>query len=163
MLSTETDHKVVGNILCSPLKIEKSVKRTPKSVKLKKVKRKDVKLLSPKSPILNISNKRQKKVTEKQRHLVSTIKDEPSVVSKLINIFERKPQSMNCLESNSELLKKSDTNCIKEGSVKNAFELLMLQNGTDCKARTPKGKSIKRLDQRKTTSSQKKISTWVKK
>ena len=114
-------------------------------------------------PIHNIRSKQKPKVNEKQRHLVSTNKDEPNVVSKFINAFERKPESMNCFESNNEILKKSDTKCIKEGSVRNAFEILMLQKGVDYKTKTTKGKSIKCLDQRKTTFSQKKIGMWVKK
>ena len=94
---------------------EKSVKRSPKSVKRKQVKRNDINLSSTKSPRCNIRVKQQLKVTEQQCHLVSTNQNESNIVSKLINAFERNPESMNCFKPKDDRIIESDRKCIKEG------------------------------------------------
>ena len=47
----------------------------------------------------------------------------------------------------------NDLNCIREGSVKNAFELLMTkgQKGVDTLTKPPRRKYVKRLESGKTT------------
>ena len=56
-----------------------------------------------------------------------------------------------------------DLGCIKSGSVKNAFDLLMLNKGGDTPSKTPRKKNLKRLDKRQITSGQKKLDNWVEK
>ena len=113
-------------------------------MKRKKVKRKDIKLLSPKSPRCNIRFKQNIKVTEQQRHQVSTNRNEYTIVSKIINTFERNPESINCFKQNDDKTIESDRKCIKEGLVRNAFDLLMLQKGVDSKSKTPEGEKCEK-------------------
>ena len=119
--------------------------------------RKEIRLKSPKSQKILTTSSAQK------RHLVSTDQVEQSVVSKLINVFERNKDPLDCFNVTDIKKTVSDQKCIKEGLVRNAFELLMLQKGDNNKSKTPKGKSVKRLENKKTTSSQKRIDDWVRK
>jgi len=80
----------------------------------------------------------------------------------LIDVFERNQDGLNCVDVKDTKKTVSDQKCIREGLVRNAFELLMLQKGDNTKSRTPKGKNVKRLENGKTTSSQKKIDKWVR-
>ena len=147
----------------SPLRKVKSVKSSPKSVKRGTVLRKEIRIKSPKSPKCIIRHSIQTTSRVHQRHLESVNQVEPGVVSKLINVFEQNRDGLNCFNVKDTKKTVSDQNCIREGLVRNAFELLMLQKGDNTKSRTPKRKNVKRLEHGKTTSSQKKIDKWVKK
>ena len=69
---------------------------------------------------------------------------------------------MNCFTVRHKNKTENDLNNVKEGAVKDAFQTLMLRRGAESKIRTPKGKNVKRLESRKTTSSQKKMDYWVR-
>ena len=142
---------------------EKTLRSTPKLVKHKKVLRSEIKFRSPKSPKSPHSSKRKSKVLTQQHHLVSKQVNSPNKVSKLIRTFES--NSAESVEICKNIEGENDLNCIREGSVKNAFELLMTRrrNGVDTLSKTPRRKYVKRLESGKTTPKQKRIEDWVSK
>ena len=158
----EKSREVVNSNTSPHLRNVKSVKLSPKSVKRKTVTRGEVKLKSPKSPRCKIKFKKAVASVKQQRHLVTPKKDEQSVVSKLIATFEHNQDSMNCFTVKHDIRTEIDHTNIKKGAVKDAFEMLMLHRGADSKIRTPKGKNVKRLYVKKTTSSQKKLDSWLR-
>ena len=85
------------------------------------------------------------------------------MVSKLIKTFES--NSAESVKICKNIEGENDLNCIREGSVKNAFELLMTkgQKGVDTLTKNPRRKYVKRLESGKTTPKQKRIEDWVSK
>ena len=138
----------------------KSVKLTPKSVERKTVTRREVKIKSPSNPRALHVFKRKETTPCKQRHLLSRNHNESGIVTKLKRHFE---QNQNDSLINRDTISEKDLSCIKSGSVKNAFELLMLNKGGDTPSKTPRKKNLKRLDKRQITSGQKKLDNWVEK
>ena len=138
----------------------KHIKLTPKSVKRKTVTRSEIKLKSPSNPRTLHVFKRKETTPCKQRHLSNTNQNESSMVVKLRKHFEQ-----NQTDSHIDLDKISgkDLSCIKSGSVKNAFDLLMLNKVGDTPSKTPRKKNLKRLEKRQITSRQKKLDNWVEK
>ena len=153
-----TDLKSDENSKHEYLVKSKNVKLTPKIVKRRMVTRKEVKLKSPSNPRALHVFKRKETTPCKQRHLSNTNQNESSIVSKLKRHFERN-QSESLI--NHEKISEKDLNCIKSGSVKNAFDLLMLNKGGDTPSKTPRKKCVKRLEKRQITSGQKKLDNWV--
>ena len=84
-------------------------------------------------------------------------------MSKLVNVFERNKEPLKCFNIHDENKTNSKVKCMGDSLVKNAFDLMMSQKGSNKKCKTPKGKSLKRLEPRKPTSNQKKIDLWAKK
>ena len=160
----EIKGEVNNSNMKSHLKYFESVKLSPKDVNNKTVLRREIKQKSPKSPRSNACNKNEIICSEKQRHLVSAKVNDSNVVSKLIDSFEQNLESVNCLTYKNDKNIEFDQKCIKKGIVKNAFDLLMLKKGAEQKCKTPRKKSVKRLESRKTTpSQQKRIDKWVRK
>ena len=145
------------------LRKSKSIKSSPKSIKRKKVLRSEIKVRSPKSPKCIVRQKNQVKRSDKQRHLVSAVQNKQSVVSKLVNIFERNKEPLDCFDIHDKDKTSSTGKCVGESLVRNAFDLMMSQRGSNTKCKTPKGKNLKRLEPRKPTSNKKKIDQWARK